>query len=201
MLKNARRNIMIFGIGLLALIGGLIGDRYISQTKPDLMPSLAAVSFELTSHEGKAITNRDLLGAPVALYFGFTWCPDICPTTLSNLADMKAELGAQRPLQLVFLTVDPQRDDVRQMAEYISLFEGDIIGITGPEDDIADAVARFGAFAQKVSDPDGGEDDYLYDHTASVYLYNADGRFKGTISPAEPYQMALAKLERLTDTK
>ena len=87
------------------------------------------------------------------------------------------------------------------MADYISLFDGDIIGITGDDKQISDVVRRFGAFAQKVPSPDGDDDDYLVDHTASVYLYDQKGRFKGTISPAEPYEMALAKMMRLTNSK
>ena len=201
MTKTMRRNVMIFGFGLVALIGGLLGDRYLRQEKPDIMPSLSSVSFELVSHEGGMITNQELIGKATAIYFGFTWCPDICPTTLSQLADMKAELSNSDDLQLVFLTVDPVRDTPRQMADYISLFDGDIIGITGDDKQISDVVRRFGAFAQKVPSPDGDDDDYLVDHTASVYLYDQKGRFKGTISPAEPYEMALAKMMRLTNSK
>jgi protein SCO1/2 len=114
---------------------------------------------------------------------------------------MKAELAASYkgalPLQLVFFSVDPLRDTPQQMADYVSLFDGDILGITGGEAAIQEAAKRFGIFSEKIGD---GED-YLVDHSSSVYLYDQTGRFKGTISPAEPYEMGLAKLVRLTGAK
>ena len=136
--------------------------------------------------KGDMITNQELIGKATAIYFGFTWCPDICPTTLSQLADMKAELSNSDDMQLVFLTVDPVRDTPAQMAEYISLFDGDIIGITGDDKQISDVVRRFGAFSQKVPSPDGDDDDYLVDHTASVYLYDKKDDLKGPSALLNP---------------
>ena len=199
--RTMRRNLIIFGIGLVALVAGLWGDHYLRDQKPDLFPGLAQSDFSLVTHEGVTIRNDDLIGKPTAIYFGFTWCPDICPTSLSSMADMKAELASlddtAPSMQLVFLTVDPARDDVAQMKDYVSLFDGDIIGITGTQDAIAQAVRRFGIFAQKI----GEGDDYLVDHSSSIYLYDQTGRFKGTISPAEPYEMGLAKMARLVGAK
>lgn len=201
MTKIMKRNILIFAIGCLAIIAGLLGDTYLRDEKPELFPSLSSSDFQLTRHDGTAISAQDLLGKPTAIYFGFTWCPDICPTSLSQMADMKAEIVQRDPnakeVQLVFFSVDPARDTPAQMADYVSLFGGDIIGITGQEDAVAEALTRFGIFAQKV----GTGDDYLVDHSSSVYLYDQSGRFKGTISPAEPYEMGLAKMARLADAK
>jgi len=201
MTQIMKRNILIFALGCLAIIAGLLGDKYLRDEKPELFPSLSASDFQLTRHDGTAISAQDLLGEPTAIYFGFTWCPDICPTSLSQMADMKAEIVQRDPnakeVQLVFFSVDPARDTPAQMADYVSLFGGDIIGITGQEDAVAEALTRFGIFAQKV----GTGDDYLVDHSSSVYLYDQSGRFKGTISPAEPYEMGLAKMARLADAK
>ena len=201
MTRTLKRNLIIFCLGFVALIAGFVGDNYLRDQKPNLFPSIAETPFTLMNHEGKVVTNDELTGTPTAIYFGFTWCPDICPTSLSKMADMKAELATSYdgglPLQLVFFTVDPLRDTVQQMADYVSLFDGDIIGITGDEAAIQTALKRFGIFSEKIGD---GED-YLVDHTSSVYLYDQTGRFKGTISPAEPYEMGLAKLVRLTGAK
>ena len=201
MTRTLKRNLIIFCLGFVALIAGFVGDNYLRDQKPNLFPSIAETPFTLMSHEGKVVTNDELTGTTTAIYFGFTWCPDICPTSLSKMADMKAELATSYdgglPLQLVFFTVDPLRDTVPQMADYVSLFDGDIIGITGDEAAIQTALKRFGIFSEKIGD---GED-YLVDHTSSVYLYDQTGRFKGTISPAEPYEMGLAKLVRLTGAK
>ena len=201
MTRTLKRNLIIFCLGFVALIAGFVGDNYLRDQKPNLFPSIAETPFTLMNHEGKVVTNDELTGTPTAIYFGFTWCPDICPTSLSKMADMKAELATSYDggllLQLVFFTVDPLRDTVQQMADYVSLFDGDIIGITGDEAAIQTALKRFGIFSEKIGD---GED-YLVDHTSSVYLYDQTGRFKGTISPAEPYEMGLAKLVRLTGAK
>ena len=196
-----KRNLIVFAMGCVALVVGLLGDQYLRDEKPELFPSLASTDFQLVRHDGSSISAQDLIGQPTAIYFGFTWCPDICPTSLSQMADMKADIADKDPkadaVQLVFFTVDPARDTPEQMADYVSLFDGDIIGITGDEVPIADALKRFGIFAQKV----GTGDDYLVDHSSSVYLYDQDGRFKGTISPAEPYEMGLAKMARLAGAK
>ena len=191
----------LLGAGLAVLILGAViaGQALIHTEERSLFPSLAKSEFSLLSHEGTAITNADLVGRPTAIYFGFTWCPDICPTTLSQLADAKASLIADNvpqaeQLQIVFFTVDPERDTVHQLSEYLTLFDADITGITGPVADIMAAVSRFGVFAQKVP---ASDEDYQVDHSASVYLYDRKGQFIGTISPAEPAEMGLAKLERL----
>ena len=206
-MTSKKRNIIIAVVGLCFLAIGVMGQLFLSVTKPDLTSagfgSLADAEFRLVTDQGQEISADDLIGKPTAIYFGFTWCPDICPTTLSQMADIKADLMTQNlagaaALQLVFFTVDPERDTVFQMSEYVSLFAGDIIGITGTIDQINNALPQFGVYAKRIEQSDG---DYLIDHTASVYLYDRDGQFKGTISPAEPYEMALGKLERLAGTK
>lgn len=199
-LKLGKKQIIIAFAAFVGLLAALfIGQGFLQKEDRGLFPSLADSSFALITHEGKAITNDDLIGKPTAIYFGFTWCPDICPTTLSLMADIKAELQSQsiagaEALQLVFFTVDPDRDTAYQMNEYLSLFDADIIGITGKTDEIQESLRRFGIYAERV---DTSDEDYLIDHSASVYLYQSNGQFKGTISPAEPYEMALAKLQRL----
>ena len=192
---------MILGAlgALLILFALFLGQGFLQKEQRGLFPSLAESPFSLITHKGKPISNEDLIGKPTAIYFGFTWCPDICPTTLSRMADIKAELQAQNiqeadSLQLVFFSVDPERDTSHQMNEYLSLFDADIIGITGEKAVIEEALPRFGIYAERI---DTSDEDYLIDHSASVYLYQSNGQFKGTISPAEPYEMALAKLQRL----
>ena len=196
---SRKTGLLVAGLAVLILGVVIAGQALIHTEERSLFPSLAKSEFSLLSHEGVAITNADLVGRPTAIYFGFTWCPDICPTTLSQLADAKASLIADNvpqaeQLQIVFFTVDPERDTVHQLSEYLTLFDADITGITGPVSDIMAAVSRFGVFAQKVATSD---EDYQVDHSASVYLYDRKGQFIGTISPAEPAEMGLAKLERL----
>ena len=204
-MADQKRQLTKKQLGLSGLVAVLIitalfwGQGLLHKEQRGLFPSLAETEFSLVTHEGRTLTNDDLIGRPTAIYFGFTWCPDICPTTLSLMADIKTELQAHseadaKTLQLVFFSVDPERDTVFQMNEYLSLFDADIIGITGPKETVEESLRRFGIYAKRI---DTSDEDYLIDHSASVYLYHANGQFKGTISPAEPYEMAYAKLQRL----
>ena len=199
-IKLAKWQMILGALGALFIIIALfLGQGFLQKEQRGLFPSLAESQFQLITHKGNAISNKNLIGKPTAIYFGFTWCPDICPTTLSLMADIKADLQAQNikdadNLQLVFFSVDPERDTAHQMNEYLSLFDADIIGITGEKTVIEETLPRFGIYAERI---DTSDEDYLIDHSASVYLYQSNGQFKGTISPAEPYEMALAKLQRL----
>jgi protein SCO1/2 len=160
-----------------------------------LPASLAAMDFRLVDHLGRAARPSDWIGRPTIVFFGFTWCPDICPTTLADISGWLAELGDEAAdLNVAFITVDPERDSAEVLAEYIRAFDPRIVAYTGPPEDIADAADRFGVQIEKVAGNDG---DYAVNHTASVFLYRADGRFSGTIDYHESGEFALPKLRRL----
>jgi protein SCO1/2 len=152
-------------------------------------------AFSLTDQSGAPFSNGDLLGKPYAIFFGYTHCPDVCPTTLFELSRALAKLGpdAER-LRVVFVTVDPARDTPDFLKEYLTAFDRRIVALTGSDKEIAEAAKTFRIFYQKVAAEDG---DYTMDHSASVILMDAAGSFVGTISYGEDSEKMLAKLRRL----
>ena len=154
--------------------------------------------FRLTDQSGASRSAADFAGAPVALFFGYTHCPDVCPMTLSLLANALDELGDRgldtAALQTIFVTVDAERDTPEQLAAYLSLFDTEVTGLTGSSEALVKVQRDFGAYALRVEREDGV---VLWDHTATVYLYDADGRFTGTIVFNEPPEFVTEKLARL----
>ncbi len=151
--------------------------------------------FTLVDHDGEPITQAAFEGRPTLLYFGFTRCPEVCPTTLYEMAGWLDALGEEgRDLQAFFVTVDPERDTPEIMKGYSEAFTDRVIGITGDPDEIARLVAGWHVYAAKIPTEDG---DYTMDHTASVFLVDKHGVFKGTISYGEDAGTAIAKLRRL----
>ncbi len=153
--------------------------------------------FELSSHKGDTVDNAKLAGKPYLVFFGFTHCPDICPTTLYELTDLMADLGpASDRITPLFITVDPERDTQSVLAEYMTAFDGRIIALRGDKAATDAAVKAFAAHYRKVPTDDGG---YTMDHTAGVILMDGEGRFAGTLDLHEPRETVLAKLRRLAD--
>ena len=151
--------------------------------------------FTLTGSDGEPFQSSRLNGKPAAIFFGFTNCPDVCPTTLARLAKLRRQLGkGDDAMSIVFITVDPERDGHAEVGSYAKLFNAPVIGLTGSTPDIERVKKQFGAFSQKVDQPGGG---YSVDHTASVFLMDRNGRFVATLSPEEGDPVALAKLQRL----
>lgn len=151
--------------------------------------------FTLTGSDGKPFPSSRLNGRPAAIFFGFTNCPDVCPTTLARLVKLRRQLGAgDEALSIVFITVDPERDGPADVGSYGSLFSAAVIGLTGSPADIERVKKQFGVFSQKVEQPGGG---YSVDHTATVFLMDRNGRFVATLSPEEGDGVALEKLKRL----
>jgi protein SCO1/2 len=151
--------------------------------------------FSLTTASGETFTQADLAGSATLLYFGYTYCPDVCPTTLAETTGWRRELGlSPSELKIVFVTVDPRRDTQAQMALYVSSFDH-VIGLTGDADAIDQIKADYAVYSEIVGD--ATSDAYLVNHTASVYLIDADGAFVGTIAWGEDPQAAKDKIERL----
>ena len=151
--------------------------------------------FELTSHQGAVVNNATLRGKPYLAFFGFTHCPDVCPTTLFELTDLMTELGPMaNQFNVAFITVDPERDSRDLLKEYMTSFDTRIMALRGTPEQTQTAVKAFAAYARKVP-TDGGS--YTMDHTAGVYLMDADGTFKGTLDMHEPREVRLKKIRNL----
>ncbi len=189
--------------GLLICVGlivaGAIGWIVYRPTVPvDPAASYAAAvggPFTLTSTDGRPFGSDQLRGKPFAIFFGFTHCPDVCPTTLSRMARLRSQLGADgERFNIVFVSVDPESDTPEQIGRYLTLFDTPMVGLTGTPQQL-DAVKRaYAVYAQRVPLDGGG---YTMDHTASVFLMGRSGEFVTTLDAHEDEATSLAKLRRL----
>lgn len=151
--------------------------------------------FNLVRHDGKPISDKDLLGKPYAIFFGFTNCPEVCPTSLFEISTWLEAMGKDGDrIAVYFMTVDPERDTTELLKEYLSSFDPRIVGITGDKVEIAKTLRAFKVFFQRVELDDG---DYTMDHTASIYLMNAAGKFVRTIAYGEDGDTAIAKMKKM----
>lgn len=132
--------------------------------------------FALTDHNGQRRTLADFKGKVVTLFFGFTHCPDVCPTTLGEMAVVMKELGRDADrLQVLFVTVDPERDTAEVLKRYVPAFHPSFLGLTGSAEDIARTAKEFKIFYQKQPLPNGG---YSMDHSAGTYILDGEGRLR-----------------------
>ena len=163
--------------------------------KEAVAPSAIGGSFTMKDQRGRTVTEAVLKGKPYAIFFGFTRCPDVCPTTLSRMAQLRRKLGADGDrIAIVFVSLDPEHDKPADIGSYVAMFETPIIGLTGTPGQIAEIVKDYRVYYRKVPLAGG---DYTIDHTASVFLMDANGHFVTTIDHAESQEMALAKMRRL----
>ena len=183
-------------VGIAAIALGL--TLALRREQPQLinadMPAIGG-PFTLTGSDGKPFSSTQIAGKPYLIFFGFTHCPDVCPTTLARLAKLRAQVpGGESKLPILFVSVDPERDTPREVGRYSQLFGTPVIGLTGSPAAVEKVKKQFGVFSQKV--PSEGRE-YSVDHTASVFLMDGQGRFVATISPEEGDEVALQKLRRL----
>ncbi|MBO9417933.1 SCO family protein [Labrenzia sp. R4_2] len=188
-------------VAVLACVAGALV--YLQTTSSNnsgaLIEPLAAIGgpFELVSGNGETVTDQTLAGKPTVMFFGFTYCPDVCPTTLSELQGWIEALGPDADkLNYAFVSVDPERDTPDVMRDYVGAFDDRILALTGSRENIDSMLKAYRVYAKRVPLDDG---DYTMDHSAAVYLMNADNKFVGTIAYGEVEETALAKLKRLIE--
>jgi protein SCO1/2 len=150
--------------------------------------------FILVAGDGKPFTSQALAGKPYALYFGFTRCGDVCPTTLSRLVKLRREAANDQAMHIVFITIDPANDGPKEVGQYATLFNAPIIGLTGSQAQIDQVKKQFGIYAQPVPNAPMGKQMM---HSATVLLFDRNGQFTGTISPDDADAAALAKIKKL----
>ncbi len=153
--------------------------------------------FDLIATDGSRTTNEDFLGKPFAIFFGYTNCPDVCPTSLIDMSDTIAALGDRADeMRYAFVSVDPKRDTPEYLGDYLSSFDTRIIGLTGSAEAIADVAKAYRVYYEEVPSSSG---DYSVNHTATTYLMGADGRLRATVSYQEDPTKRLAKFQRVLD--
>lgn len=176
------------------------GIYFITARAPDIQRVIGGAAgiggpFQLTAHTGQPVTERDLAGKPYAIFFGFTRCPDVCPTTLLDMTSRLEELqGDADKLRILFVSIDPERDSPEFLADYMKSFDKRITALTGTTAQVASIAKAYRVIYEKV--PGGGRD-YTMNHTATVYLFDAKGGFVSTIAYQENEKNQRAKLRRL----
>jgi protein SCO1 len=150
--------------------------------------------LRLTTHEGQRLAPELLRDQPVAVFFGFTHCPDVCPTTLLDWSNVLGSLGADADkLKVVFVSVDSERDTPQALKAYLSSFDPRIIGLSGSAGDVAVAARSFNAYYERVASAGS----FTFDHSTKVYLVGRDGRLAGTMDLNTPESDRRAKLAEL----
>ena len=191
-----RSRIYLLAAALIAVIAALFASGGLKLPSRDKLIGVAAIGgpFTLTSHEGKPFDSKQLAGKPFAIFFGFTQCPDVCPTTLLEVSQHLKALGPNADkLNFLFVSVDYERDTPKHLKDYLASFDPRIIGLTGDAQQIAAITKAFRVYFEKVPTSSS----YTINHTATVYLMDARGRLTGTMSFQEPPETQLAKLKRL----
>lgn len=188
---------LLFMAALFAAIVGLaiVLPRFAGQVPSSANNSSIGGPFNLIASDDSPFTEKNLAGKPFAIYFGYTRCPDVCPTSLARMARLRKQLGADGDkFAIVFVSVDPEHDKPAAIGEYVKLFGTPIIGLTGTDAQLKAIERSYGIYVNKVPQPGG---DYLVDHTAAVLLMDRNGRFFDTIDHNESDPGALAKVKRL----
>lgn len=162
-------------------------------------PAPAAIGgpFVLETGDGRKLSDAELRGAPFLVFFGYTHCPDICPTSLFQISEILRALGPDAKIKALFVTVDPERDTPQLMQDYVGSFDPRIIGLSGDRAAIDKVLAEYRVYARKSPAPDkspGKSGDYSMDHSALVYLMDRDGRFLRGFNIERPPEQAAAEL-------
>jgi protein SCO1 len=174
-------------VGLLLMLWMMGGVRGVTA------PAAIGGPFQLTDQSGAVFTDKNLEGRPSLIFFGFTHCPDVCPTSLFEISEVLRAMGKDADkVNAVFVTVDPERDTAASMKDYLSSFDPHLKGLTGDPAAVQKVITEYRVYAKKVPLKDG---DYTMDHTALVYLMDRDGHFVAPFNLSRKPEEAAADLE------
>ncbi|HEY9010931.1 MAG TPA: SCO family protein [Devosia sp.] len=188
-----RFRMILWGLVIVAAVGATLLFVFRPPQKP---LGVTGQPFTLESTAGGTFTQENLKGTPSLVFFGYTFCPDVCPTTLAESVAWKQQAGlTDADLRTIFVTVDPERDTKEVLKEYLGGFDPDVIGLVGTPEQTEAAKASFGVMSEK--DTSGDAEYYLVNHTATVFLIDRNGQFQGTIAYGEDAKTAVQKIEKL----
>ncbi|WP_336486827.1 SCO family protein [Methylobacterium nigriterrae] len=192
---RTRRLLLPLGAFLLGLIGlAAVAVLTLAPDRGGVATASVGGPFTLVNQDGRTVTERDFAGATHLVFFGFTHCPDICPTTLQQISDVLAALGDRaKGMKVAFITVDPERDTPASLKTYLESFDPRIVGLTGSPEQVAATVKAYRAYARRV--PTKGED-YTMEHTALVYVMDGKNRFLGALNLQRPADETAAELAK-----
>ncbi len=164
-------------LGILVVAGALVAQHAGLATQA---ASAIGGPFALIDGDGRTVTQAAFAGEPTLVFFGYTHCPDVCPTTLDSISQALKAMGPDKPVKALFITLDPARDTPAVMKEYLSSFDPRIVGLTGPQAAVDQVAHEYRVYAKKVPAGDG---DYSVDHTGVVYLMDKSGNFVESFNP------------------
>ncbi|MCK1738718.1 SCO family protein [Bradyrhizobium sp. 138] len=175
-------------VGLLIMFWAMGGVSKVAQ------PAAIGGPFQLTDQNGKAVTDKSLKGKPTLIFFGYTHCPDVCPTSLFEISEVLRAMGKDADkVNAIFISVDPERDTPATIKEYLSSFDPHLAGLSGDPAETAKVITSYRVYAKKVPTKDG---DYTMDHTALVYLMDREGRFVSPFNLKRTPEEAAADLKK-----
>jgi len=204
-----RKRFLIGGIiAVFAMLAGTWSALQLRERASHVDDELAATrfpvardisAFELVDHRGEPFTNASLHGVWSFLFFGYTHCPDVCPTTLSVLNSVAQRLGDNaHDVRFVFISVDPERDTPGQLARFVSYFNGDFVGVTGEPEEIERLTRQLGVLYMRVASTDD-PGSYLMDHTAGVFLVDPDARYHAVFTPPLAAEQIVNTFDKIRD--
>ena len=188
-----------FGLlGVAAVAAAILGYltlAHLNGNAPPLVTVQIGGPFDLASSKGGTVKSSDLKGKPYAMFFGFTHCPEVCPTTLYEMSTALGKLGeGAKDFRVFFVSVDPERDTVDNMRDYMASFDPRMEALVPTMEQLTQIARDFRVYYAKVPTSDGS---YTMDHTATVYLMDGEGQLAGTISFGEKPETREAKLKKL----
>lgn len=194
-----------FAVLLLVALGAIWGQRQDEDTTPPISPQLSKLggAFSLVNMSGERVTEKDFAGRYMLIYFGFTFCPDICPMSLTVMANALNILRAEAPdkaarIAPIFVTIDPARDTPAALAEYVPNFGPEFIGLTGNPAEIAQMAGAYRVYYRKVIED--GASDYVMDHSSIYYLMGPDGRYAAHFDHRATAETLAARLAAIVAT-
>jgi protein SCO1 len=188
----ASKTLLIGAGAVFALLFGVFVA--ITGNKSPAPPSSAIGGpFQLLAHNGQQVTEKDLLGRPNLVFFGYTHCPDVCHTTLFEMSEILRAMGPEAKVGGIFVTVDPERDTPEALKDYLANFDARIIGLTGPRAQLEPMLRSYRIYAKRAP---GKDEDYAVDHTTVVYLMDKNGRFVTSFNVGRKPAEAAKELER-----
>jgi protein SCO1/2 len=194
MSEAVRRGLYIFIAALAVILGGVLYEQFWLGGAENASPAVGG-PFTLTDQNGATRSDKDFRGKIMLIYFGYTYCPDACPTTLqaiSQTLDMIGDKASQ--VQPIFISVDPARDTPDQLKSYAANFHPGILYLTGAPDTLKQVEGEYRIYVAKV--PQSGSDDYLIDHSSVIYVMGANGRYLASMPAGLPPKVMAATLQR-----
>jgi protein SCO1/2 len=194
-MDRTTRPLVIIGAFSASLVVGLVLMLWLMGGLRNVTaPAAIGGPFQLTDQAGQTVTDNDLLGRPSLIFFGFTHCPDVCPTSLFEMSEVLRAMGKDADrVNVYFISVDPERDTSAVMKDYLSSFDPHLKGLTGNPEGIAKVLSEYRVYARKVPLKDG---DYTMDHTALIYLMDRDGHFVSPFNLKRTPEAAAEDLKR-----